>query len=82
MPVINVGGEDNKIIFDNAYTSLSGTTYTLTLTIPPFSKYKFTESSEQSTLGLPIEKTYTAEGAGISGYIKPDANINESGKVT
>lgn len=82
MPVVNVAGGDDAINFVNAYTSISGTVYKLTITIPPFSKYKFTESSEQATLGLPVTKTYTANGTGITGYIKPDANINESGMVT
>lgn len=81
MPVINSRNK-RRITFDKAYTSVSGSTYTLAITIPPFSRYKFTESSEQRTKGSEVSKTYTNTGSGVSGYIIRYASDKFTGVYT
>ena len=68
--------------FDNSlYNMFADQKYILDITIPKYSNYKFTESTEKKTGINEINKSYYNYGPGITGYIKINGNTNLTGNI-
>lgn len=74
----NISGYSRSEV--NAFDLLNGY-YIDDMVIPPYSKYKFTESTEQYTTSKEEIKSYHDTANPISGYIIVNGNNNFSGKI-
>lgn len=73
--IVNINSTQNVDMYDPTVT------YYLDITVPPFSKYKFTENTEQTTSLTSKDLSYTKINNAFSGYIKPNANNYFTGQI-